>query len=71
MGTTAKPDDPLNLEPIRQALLREAAGRVSLERIDAVLEHLLAHDFCDARVASFLPIFLHRAARDRLWSTPH
>jgi hypothetical protein len=69
MGTTAKPEGHLDLEPIRHALLREAAGRVSLGHIDAVLEDLLAHEFSNARVASFLPILLHRAARERLWST--
>jgi hypothetical protein len=64
------PEPTLDLEPIRQALLREAKGRSDLPHIDAVLQDLLGHEFKDARVASFLPIFLHRAARERLWSPP-
>lgn len=57
----------LDLEPIRQALLRESLGRLSLERIDAVLRELLARQFGDARVAAYVPIFLYRAARESLW----
>jgi hypothetical protein len=58
----------VDLEPIRQALLREAQGRVALQRIDQVLQDLLAHEFRDARVSAYVPILLHRAARESLWS---
>jgi hypothetical protein len=57
----------IDLEPIRQALLREAQGRVEPQRIDDVLQKLLARDFCDARIAAYVPILLQRAAREALW----
>lgn len=59
----------IDLEPIRQALLREAQGRVAPERIDALLQDLLAREFSDARVSTYVPIFLQRAAREALWAS--
>ncbi len=67
---SAKPEPFVDLEPVRRALLKEGAGLVSAERINTVLQDLLEHEFCDARVLSFLPILLHRAARERLQDRP-
>jgi hypothetical protein len=60
------PTPGIDLEPIRQALLREAQGRVAPERIDELLRELLLRDFADARVSAYVPIFLQRAAREAL-----
>lgn len=62
----AGPDRELDLEPIRQALLRDTRGSVTLARIDDVLRRLLAQDFHDVRLPTYLPIFLLRAARQTL-----
>ncbi|MDO9095865.1 MAG: hypothetical protein Q7U99_24885 [Rubrivivax sp.] len=60
----------LDLEPIRQALLREAQGRANMQQIDRVLQDLLEREFGDVRVPTFVPIFLLRAARDSLRERP-
>ena len=57
---------PLDLEPVRQALLREAGARGQHVDIDQTLTDLLDGEFRDARVLNYLPIFLLRAARSRL-----
>jgi len=59
----------VDLEPIRQALLREARGRVGPQRIDEVLQELLAREFSDVRIAAYVPILLQRAARESLWAS--
>jgi hypothetical protein len=56
----------IDLAPVADAVYRGLAGEVPRSRIDAVLENLLAHEFSDARVTAYVPIFLQRLARERL-----
>ena len=55
--------------PIAQlvhAVDRQMHGTVSQAHIEEVLRELLVHDFADARVPTFVPILLQRAACDVL-----
>lgn len=54
------------LDPIVQTLSRQLQGAVSAAHIEEVLRDLLTHEFADARVPTYLPIFLHRAASEAL-----
>jgi hypothetical protein len=56
----------IDLAAVSDAVDRSLHGSVPRERIDAVLHELLEHHLQDARVFSFLPIFLHREACDTL-----
>lgn len=56
------------LGPVVEAIARELGGAVATERIEALLRELLEREFGDARITSFVPIFLHRAACERLRS---
>lgn len=53
---------PVDLAPIVQAVGRELRGQVPPQRIEHRLKLLLAHEFGQARVTTFLPIFLCRHA---------
>jgi hypothetical protein len=68
MGTDASSAGParVDLGPVVQAIAHELSGAVEPERIEALLRDLLEQEFSDARVTTFLPIFLHRVARDSL-----
>jgi hypothetical protein len=57
---------PFNLQPVREALLRDAALGSDTAAIDVMLERLLNEQFAQARVQTFVPIFLYRAAREAL-----
>lgn len=67
-GTQPPPPAAVTVElgAIAQAVDREMNGLVPAEKIDQLLRKLLEQDFCDARVTTFLPIFLHRFACDAL-----
>lgn len=56
----------VELGPIAHAVGRELCGQVPLERIEQLLRDLLEQEFSQARVTTFLPIFLHRFACDTL-----
>lgn len=56
----------IDLGPVVQAIARELGGAVPAERIEALLQELLEHEFCDVRVTTFVPIFLHRVACETL-----
>jgi hypothetical protein len=56
----------LALDPIVQTLSRQLRGAVSPARIEEVLRDLLRRDFAHARVPTYVPIFLHRAASEAL-----
>ncbi len=57
----------VELGPIVQAVTRDLAGAaVSGDRIEVLLQQLLDQEFSDARVTTFLPIFLHRYACETL-----
>jgi hypothetical protein len=55
----------VDVESVADAVQRQCA-QVPRARIVELLLHLLAHEFQDARVAAYVPIFLQRAARERL-----
>ena len=56
----------IDLGPVIQAIERELRGTVPAERIETLLQELLERDFCDVRVTTFVPIFLHRVACETL-----
>jgi hypothetical protein len=64
MHTTT--DTPLNLQPVRDALLRDGACGSDSAAIDRTLDRLMNERFVHARVQTFVPIFLYRAAREAL-----
>jgi hypothetical protein len=57
---------PFNLQPVREALLRDAECGSDTAAIDVMLDRLLNERFAQARVQTFVPIFLYRAAREAL-----
>jgi hypothetical protein len=59
-------DTPVNLQPVREALLRDAALGSDSAAIDMVLDRLLNERFAQVRVQTFVPIFLYRAAQEEL-----
>jgi hypothetical protein len=59
-------DTSFNLQPVREALLRDAGHGSDTAAIDAMLDQLLNERFAQARVQTFVPIFLYRAAREAL-----
>lgn len=59
-------DTPFNLQPVREALLRDAALGSDAAAVDVILESLLNGQFAQARVQIFVPILLYRAAREAL-----
>ena len=61
-----EPAVPIELGPIAEKVGRALRGQVAQERIEQVLNTLLARDFSDARVTTYLPIFLQRAACESL-----
>lgn len=56
----------VELGPIAHSVSRELCGQVPPERIEQLLRELLEQEFSEARVTTFLPIFLHRFACDTL-----
>lgn len=56
----------VELGPIAHAVSRELCDQVPPERIEELLRELLEQEFSEARVTTFLPIFLHRFACDTL-----
>lgn len=56
----------VELGPIAHAVSRELCGQVPPDRIEHLLRELLEQEFSEARVTTFLPIFLHRFACDTL-----
>lgn len=56
----------VELGPIAHAVSRELCDQVPPERIEQLLRDLLEQEFSEARVTTFLPIFLHRFACDTL-----
>jgi hypothetical protein len=57
----------VDLAPVADAVSRSFEHRIERARIEAVLGSLLASErFAAARVATFVPILLHRAACERL-----
>jgi hypothetical protein len=59
-------NDAVDLGPVTEAVLRSFAGHVPRERIEALLCRLLEEEFSEARVTTFLPIFLQRVACETL-----
>ncbi len=59
-------ETPFKLQPVRDALLRDAECGSDPAAIDVMLERLLNERFAQARVQTFVPIFLYRAAREAL-----
>jgi hypothetical protein len=64
----AAPCEPprVDLAPLVHAITRELRAAVPAARIEALLRQLLEHEFRDARVVTFVPIFLQRAACEAL-----
>lgn len=58
----------IELGPVVEAIARELGGTVAAERIEDLLRELLEREFRDARITTFVPIFLHRTASERLRS---
>jgi hypothetical protein len=57
----------VDLAPVADAVSRSFEHRIERTRIEAVLGSLMASErFAAARVATFVPILLHRAACERL-----
>ena len=56
----------VELGPIVQAVSRELAGQVPFERIEELLREMLEREFSEARVTTFLPVFLRRYACETL-----
>lgn len=56
----------IDLQPVREALLREFGPATDAARIDSLLQRLLHDDFRDVRVPTFVTIFLLRSARRAL-----
>jgi hypothetical protein len=54
------------IDQLVHAVDRQMHGSVSEAHIEEVLRELLARDFSDARVVTFVPIFLQRATCDAL-----
>jgi hypothetical protein len=54
------------LSPITDKVLHSLQGEVPRARIEALLSELLAQEFSDARVTTFLPVFLHKLACETL-----
>lgn len=61
-----RPAPTVDLGPVVDALLRDVQGRVERIDIERLLGRLLDQQFADARVTTYLPILLHRAARQVL-----
>lgn len=59
-------DVQIALGPIAEKVSRTLCGQVTQERIEQVLHRLLEQEFGDARVTTYLPIFLQRAACETL-----
>jgi hypothetical protein len=55
-----------DLGPIVEAIARELDGGVAAERIESLLHELLEREFSDVKIATFVPIFLRRAALETL-----
>ncbi len=68
--TVAPPAMALELGPVVTKLSTSLGGAVPVERIEQVLRDLLEQEFSEARVTSFLPIFLHRYAIETLRHGP-
>lgn len=62
----AAPAMALELGPVVTKLSTSLGGAVPVERIEQVLRDLLEQEFSEARVTTFLPIFLHRYAIETL-----
>lgn len=60
----------LELGPVVTKLSTSLGGAVPVERIEQVLRDLLEQEFSEARVTTFLPIFLHRYAIETLRYSP-
>lgn len=59
----------VDLAPITESVSRSMNGQVAAGEIERLLHALLAGDeFATARVVTYVPILLHRAACDRLRS---
>lgn len=56
----------VELSPITDKVLHSLQGDVPRARIEALLTELLAQEFSDARVTTFLPVFLHKLACETL-----
>lgn len=56
----------MDLGPLVHAITREIGAAVPAGRIEALLQQLLEREFRDARVVTFVPIFLQRAACEAL-----
>ena len=56
----------LDLVTLADLVSHGLGGNVTRERVEHVLEELLTGEFADARVVTFMPIFLQRAALERL-----
>lgn len=57
---------PVDLLAVREALLRDGPGPADAAFIDSLLGELMDERFRHARVPTFVPIFLYRAAREVL-----
>ncbi len=56
----------VELSPITDKVLHSLQGEVPRARIEALLSELLAQEFSEARVTTFLPVFLHKLACETL-----
>lgn len=65
------PPITVELGPIAARVSRSLGGEVPMDRIEALLRHLLDEEFSEARVTAFLPIFLHRVAVESLRRDTH
>lgn len=68
-SSTAPVGMSIDLGPIAASVERTLRGDVASAEIEQVLQALLhTPEFASARVATFVPIFLHRSACERLRS---
>ena len=56
----------VDLGAVTDKVLRSFSGELPRDRVERLLADLLEQEFSDARVTTFLPIFLHRVACETL-----
>jgi hypothetical protein len=56
----------VDLGVIADKVLRSFNGELPRDRVERLLSELLEQEFSEARVTTFLPIFLHRVACETL-----
>jgi hypothetical protein len=56
----------VELSSITEAVGRDLKGQVSSERIEQTLRRLISGRYSNARITTFMPIFLRKAASEEL-----